>query len=115
MPLKRQDRVVVTQEGLVADEQLGEPPRGRADCPAVVLLQEEAPVAAVASKEPAAGRGQLRFSDAQLCGLKSACSLDTARFLWAEVFSTRPFPGDKKRTSGVSISTNSAPNNMQIV
>ena len=68
VPLKRQDGVVVAQQALVPNEQLREPSRrGAADCPAVVLLQEEGPAGAeVSSKETAAGGRQLCFCHAQL-------------------------------------------------
>lgn len=59
MALKRQDCAVVAEEGLVPREQLGEAFGGRADCAAVVLLQEDGAVAAWLGEEAAASRGQL--------------------------------------------------------
>lgn len=41
MPLKSQDRVVLAQKGLTADQQLNKPPGGVADLPTMVLLQEK--------------------------------------------------------------------------
>lgn len=64
--LEGQDRAVVAQEGLVPDQQLRETMRDRPDRAPVVLLQSKSPAAALPPKEELAGRGQLRFCDAQL-------------------------------------------------
>lgn len=58
----------MAQEGLSSNQQLGKSPRGRADFPTVVLLQEEGPVAVLllSREETAAGWGQFRFCDAEL-------------------------------------------------
>jgi hypothetical protein len=56
----------VAHKRLVPHEQLGEPPRGRAHRPAVVLLERDGAAAALPRKEPAAGWSQLGLGDAQL-------------------------------------------------